>query len=276
MLVAALGATWLLTLLGLALLVFASFWEWSFTLEEAAAYVVIGGVLYGSVWAIGRSLGERCDAVVTAFVDGRGTGLTVGPGTLRLSYGLLLLLLPLYLYYALLALYLSLSIVASAFWLLNTAMAYSRGDPYLGLFGAVAAAGLLLGALASAVATLAGLYVLLVPPRHKPTGIAVMPDAQPRLWALAREVADAVRQRPPDRIVLTPDPGIAVYLDAGLFAALSGRGRRVLQIGVPSVHGLTIDELRAILAHEYGHFGHADTRWATLAHAVDAALWKTV
>jgi len=85
-----------------------------------------------------------------------------------------------------------------------------------------------------------------------------------------------VRQRPPDRIVLTPDPGIAVYLDAGLFAALSGRGRRVLLIGVPSVHGLTVDEFRAILAHEYGHFGHADTRWATLAHAVDAALWKTV
>src|SRR5215208_5248314 len=106
MLVAALGATWLLTLLGLALLVFASFWEWSFTLEEAAAYMVIGGVLYGSVWAIGRSLGERCDAVVTAFVGGRGTGLTVGPETLHLSYALLLLL-PLYLYYAVLALYLS-------------------------------------------------------------------------------------------------------------------------------------------------------------------------
>src|SRR5690349_13765906 len=103
MIVAALAATWLLTLLGLAALVFASFWEWSFTLEEAAAYLIVGGVLYGSVWAIGRSLSARFDAVVTALVDGGGASLSVGPETLRPTYGMLLLLLPLYLYYVLLA-----------------------------------------------------------------------------------------------------------------------------------------------------------------------------
>jgi Zn-dependent protease with chaperone function len=117
-----------------------------------------------------------------------------------------------------------------------------------------------------------GIYRLFFPPKPQTFGIEVSSSDQPDIWSLAREVASGVGTKPVDRIVLTPDPGISVHLSGSLVATLFGGGHRVLQLGVPSLHELTVSELRAILAHEYGHFSNRDTQWTTFTYAMGTGL----
>jgi Zn-dependent protease with chaperone function len=48
--------------------------------------------------------------------------------------------------------------------------------------------------------------------------------------------------------------------------------RRVLLLGLATLHGLTITELKAILAHEYAHFSHRDTHYARFIHQVTLSI----
>jgi Zn-dependent protease with chaperone function len=133
---------------------------------------------------------------------------------------------------------------------------------------AILLVGLAVVLLGTAGAFFIGIYRLLFPPRPDVFGIDLRPEDQPEIWATATEVAKNVGTPPADRIVLTPEPGISVHLSGSLIATLLGGGRRVLQIGVPSLHELTVSELRAILAHESGHFRNRDTQWSTFTYAL--------
>lgn len=88
--------------------------------------------------------------------------------------------------------------------------------------------------------------------------------AQPRLFALLDGVAARCEQRPVDRVHLTLD------LNAGV---LEHRGDRILHLGHGLMSVLEPDELRAVMAHEHGHYAGGDTRlvhwtWRTEASAV--------
>jgi Zn-dependent protease with chaperone function len=90
----------------------------------------------------------------------------------------------------------------------------------------------------------------------------------PRLWSLAEEVAGDLGIRPVDAIYVTPSAQIAVTERGGIWAKLRGLGRRYLILGLGSLPGMTMGQLRAILAHEYGHFGNRDTAGGNLARQV--------
>jgi Zn-dependent protease with chaperone function len=53
-------------------------------------------------------------------------------------------------------------------------------------------------------------------------------------------------------------------------------GKRTLVLGLPSICGLTVGELAAILTHEYGHIGHRDTQWAALIGTLRTSLVVTL
>jgi Zn-dependent protease with chaperone function/Tfp pilus assembly protein PilF len=83
---------------------------------------------------------------------------------------------------------------------------------------------------------------------------------EPRLFAALREVAEAAGSRMVDRVYLEADASVFVREAGGAFRILLGRGERVLHLGLWAMQGLTASELKAVLAHEYGHFAHGDTR----------------
>jgi Zn-dependent protease with chaperone function len=103
--------------------------------------------------------------------------------------------------------------------------------------------------------------------RHKPEpggGVPVTDAEAPRLWATVRELAGAVRTRVPDEIRLVPDVNAAVSEHPRLLGLLGGR--RFLYIGLPLLQALSVDELRAVLAHELGHYSGMHTRLAGIAY----------
>ncbi|MEU1403310.1 M48 family metallopeptidase [Streptomyces sp. NPDC005728] len=113
-----------------------------------------------------------------------------------------------------------------------------------------------------AVPVVRGMFMLRTPRGEEPPGIEATEADEPRLWALVRELATATGTRAPDRILLTADVNAAVSEESRLLGLLPGPRR--LHLGVPLLTGLTEAQLRAVLAHEYGHFTGGDTRLSAL------------
>jgi Zn-dependent protease with chaperone function len=79
-----------------------------------------------------------------------------------------------------------------------------------------------------------------------------------------------------DTVYLTPGTDLGVAESGPLRARLADRGHRFLVLGIGGLGGLSQAGLRAILAHEYGHFSNRDTAGGGIATAVLGALGRTV
>lgn len=94
----------------------------------------------------------------------------------------------------------------------------------------------------------------------------------PRLAATLKEVADKIGTRPVDSVYLEPDVSVAVLERGGMLKQLSGRTERCLVLGVAALDGLKVDEFKAILGHEYGHFKNEDTAGGGFGLAVRRSM----
>ena len=102
-------------------------------------------------------------------------------------------------------------------------------------------------------------------------------EQQPELFALVHEVAEEVGHPMPDETYLAPDANAAVTEVGPMFLAK----KRVLILGLPLLELLTVDQLRAVIAHEFGHYVGGDTRvgrWIyrtrrAIVRTVDSLLW---
>ncbi|MDX3834476.1 M48 family metallopeptidase [Streptomyces europaeiscabiei] len=125
-----------------------------------------------------------------------------------------------------------------------------------------------------AIPLVRGLFMLRTPKGEDLPGLRVTRADEPELWRTVRELAEAVGTRAPSRIILTADLNAAVSEDARLLGLLAGP--RHLYLGVPLLQGLTEAQLRAILAHELGHYSNADTRLAAITVRGRAQVLRTI
>jgi tetratricopeptide (TPR) repeat protein len=105
-------------------------------------------------------------------------------------------------------------------------------------------------------------------------GRALKPEEAPGLWAMTREVAQAVGTRPIDEIRVTPGCDLAVYEKGGFREKLQDRAKRILILGVGALNEMRQNAFRAVLAHEYGHFSHRDTAGGDVALRVEQDMTK--
>ncbi|GII00921.1 M48 family metallopeptidase [Planobispora takensis] len=105
-------------------------------------------------------------------------------------------------------------------------------------------------------------------------GVAVAREHEPELWRTVEELAARVRTGAPDEIRLVAEVNAAVSEDTR-FLGLRATRRR-MYIGLPLVETLTVDEMRAVLGHELGHYSGAHTRLGAPVYRGRAALIATV
>lgn len=110
--------------------------------------------------------------------------------------------------------------------------------------------------------------------RHEPGGVPLTRHDQPVLWQTVDELAAVAGTRGPDDIRLVPEVNASVSEEAKLLGLRSGR--RYLQIGLPLLAGMSVGELRAVLAHELGHYGAGHTKSAALTYRAKTALEQTL
>src|SRR5262245_5435952 len=113
-------------------------------------------------------------------------------------------------------------------------------------------------------------------PRREPfraPGAALSPGTQPRLFTQLTEIARAVGQAMPLEVYLVPDVNAWVSERGGVL----GFGRhRVLGVGLPLLQSLKLSELRAVLAHEFGHYHGGDTRLGPWVYKTRQAIGRTL
>jgi Zn-dependent protease with chaperone function len=104
-------------------------------------------------------------------------------------------------------------------------------------------------------------------------GRALPREQAPALWDLLADVAGKVGTRAVDAVYLTLGTELAVSEVGSMSQRLRDRGRRRLILGAGVLDGLTRQQLRAILAHEYGHFSNRDTAGGGAALVVQASVF---
>lgn len=104
--------------------------------------------------------------------------------------------------------------------------------------------------------------------------IEVTPAQQPGLFKFLHQLADASGAPRPHRVFLSPRVNAAVFYDLSILNLLFP-SRKNLEIGLGLVNALSVGELRAVLAHEFGHFTQrtmAVGRWGYIAQQIAAHL----
>jgi Zn-dependent protease with chaperone function len=107
-----------------------------------------------------------------------------------------------------------------------------------------------------------------------PPGVLLTEQAQPRLWAMARELADLAETRCADEIRLVAEVNAAVS-DSGSWLGLRA-GTRRLYVGVPLLLAFDEAQLRSVLAHEFGHYGGRHTTFAGVSYRGAETIRRTL
>jgi Zn-dependent protease with chaperone function len=120
--------------------------------------------------------------------------------------------------------------------------------------------------------------------RFEAPGPRLARPEHPRLFALVDEVARATGQAAPADVHLVPDVNAFVAEVGGTGVGGTGLGlggvggsrRRILGVGLPLLEVLSVAELRAVLAHEFGHYVSGDTRLGPWIYRTRAAIARTL
>jgi len=111
------------------------------------------------------------------------------------------------------------------------------------------------------------------PDRFEEPGPVLEPERHSRLFTELRAVASAVNQTMPAEVYLIPDVNAWVAQRGGMMGFGS---RRVMGLGLPLLLTLRVDQLRAVLAHEFGHFDKGDTMLGPWLYKTRAAIGRTL
>ncbi len=111
------------------------------------------------------------------------------------------------------------------------------------------------------------------PDRFIAPGPSLSSEEQPRLLKTLAGVASATEQEMPSEVYLVPDVNAWVANRGGVMGFGS---RRVMGLGLPLLQVLSVSELRAVLAHEFGHFYGGDTKLGPWVYKTRAAIGRTL
>ena len=102
----------------------------------------------------------------------------------------------------------------------------------------------------------------------------VTPEMHPKLFAFLHRLADEAGAPRPHRVFLSTQVNAGVFYDLSILNLLFP-SKKNLEIGLGLVNVLSLGELKAVLAHEFGHFAQrtmAVGRWVYIAQQIAAHI----
>lgn len=144
------------------------------------------------------------------------------------------------------------------------------------LLGAVSGTDAFANAVVGASAAFLALFMLkalfFVKHGGAPDAVEVTRAEQPRLFEFLYRLADEAGAPRPRRVYLSARVNAAVFYDLSVLNLLFPSGKN-LEIGLALVNVLTLSEIKAVLAHEFGHFAQrsmAIGSWVYIAQQIAA------
>jgi len=102
----------------------------------------------------------------------------------------------------------------------------------------------------------------------------VTAQSEPQLFRFLFRLADETGAPRPHRVFLSPRVNACVFYDLSLLNFFFP-SKKNLEIGLPLVNALTVSELKAVLAHEFGHFAQRSMalgNWVYIAQQIAAHI----
>jgi Zn-dependent protease with chaperone function len=122
------------------------------------------------------------------------------------------------------------------------------------------------------VTTWAVIKSLFVRRKESDPGTRLQLSQEPELVRVLEEVAGKVGTRVVDTVFLSPGTDISVFERGAMWRQLGHGSERCLVLGLGVLDGMQLNEFKAILAHEYGHFSNRDTAGGGLALSVRQSM----
>ena len=122
----------------------------------------------------------------------------------------------------------------------------------------------------------AGTILWSILPRHdrfEDPGPRLEPAGHPRLFQAIETVARATGQAMPREVFLVPQLNAWVAQRGGVMGFGS---RRVMGLGLPLLEALSVRQLEAVLAHEFGHYHGGDTRLGPWVYVTRVAIGRSI
>lgn len=144
----------------------------------------------------------------------------------------------------------------------------------IGLTGTGGVWTLVAGAAAAFLAIFMLKALFFVKQGHAVEDVEITPQEQPRLFAFLHRLADEAGAPRPHRVYLSNRVNAAVFYDLSI-ANLIVPSRKNLEIGLGLVNVLSLGELKAVLAHEFGHFAQRTMyvgRWVYIGQQIAAHI----
>lgn len=110
-----------------------------------------------------------------------------------------------------------------------------------------------------------------------PGGIEVSQKDEPQLFEFLHTLSDEIGAPRPHRVFITPEVNAAVFYDLSLINLLFPSKKNLI-IGLGLVNVLNLGELKAVLAHEFGHFAQGSMmvgRWVYIAQQIISHMVAT-
>ncbi len=105
---------------------------------------------------------------------------------------------------------------------------------------------------------------------HESEDIELTKDSEPKLFEFLYKLADEAGAPRPHRVYVSPRVNACVFYDLSILN-LFFPSKKNLEIGLGLVNVLNLGELKAVLAHEFGHFAQksmAVGSWVYIAHQI--------
>src|SRR5690606_5720455 len=96
---------------------------------------------------------------------------------------------------------------------------------------------------------------------------------QPELFAMIHQLVNEIKTDFPQKVFLTYNVNASVFYNSS-FWSMFFPVRKNLQIGVGLINSLTNQELRAILAHEFGHFSQRSMKVGSYVYNVNNVIFN--
>ena len=103
--------------------------------------------------------------------------------------------------------------------------------------------------------------------------LEVTEEQQPGLFKLIREIVDEVKTKFPKQVYLSSDVNAAVFYDSN-FWSMFFPVRKNLQIGIGLMNAVSATELKAILAHEFGHFSQRSMKVGSYVYNMNKVIYN--
>lgn len=116
-------------------------------------------------------------------------------------------------------------------------------------------------------------FIFAVSKNENPNRIEITEEEQPELFSFIRRLSEETKTPFPKKIFISPDVNACVFYNSS-FWSMFFPVRKNLEIGLGLVNSINISELKAVIAHEFGHFSQRSMKLGSFTYNVNRIIYN--